>query len=187
LRASPNIHCSNHVLNCPQPFTAREKVQSPSRTRQRFSLSLTARWAWCVFIFWDSSSFNAAQSFAVATCLFFASVLSLTFPRILHSFGAVGAFGFYAGLNIVAFVMIFLLLPGTSFLVIQEYSPTKLSRDQTANFGGIRSRFRRSCEPLIFASFFPGLIRVPDVETRKLPSQHLPALFLQALGLYERA
>ncbi|KAJ7928599.1 hypothetical protein B0H13DRAFT_1968080 [Mycena leptocephala] len=64
------------------------------------------------------------MSFAVATCLFFASVLSLTFPRILHSFGAVGAFGFYAGLNIVAFVMIFLLLPETKQRTLEELDHT---------------------------------------------------------------
>ncbi|KAJ6593680.1 putative transporter [Mycena capillaripes] len=60
------------------------------------------------------------MSFAVATCLFFASVLGLTFPRILHSFTAVGAFGFYAGLNVVAFVMIFLLLPETKQRTLEE-------------------------------------------------------------------
>ena len=31
---------------------------------------------------------------------------------MLSAFGSVGAFGFYAGLNIVAFIMIFLLMPG---------------------------------------------------------------------------
>ncbi|KAJ7497103.1 hypothetical protein FB451DRAFT_1210063 [Mycena latifolia] len=60
------------------------------------------------------------MSFAVATCLFFASVLGLTFPRILASFGAVGAFGFYAGLNVVAFVMIFLCLPETKQRTLEE-------------------------------------------------------------------
>jgi len=60
------------------------------------------------------------MSFAVATNLFWASVLSVTFPRILHAFGAVGAFGFYAGLNVVAFVMIFLLLPETKQRTLEE-------------------------------------------------------------------
>ena len=72
-----------------------------------------------------------SRSFAVATNLFWASVLSLTFPRILGAFGSVGgepaafissshliindlAFGFYAALNVVAFVMIFFLLPGNA-------------------------------------------------------------------------
>ncbi|KJA27733.1 hypothetical protein HYPSUDRAFT_34863 [Hypholoma sublateritium FD-334 SS-4] len=60
------------------------------------------------------------MSFAVATNLFWASVLSLTFPRILGSFGSVGAFGFYAGLNVVAFVMIFFLLPETKQRTLEE-------------------------------------------------------------------
>ncbi|KAJ6603120.1 hypothetical protein B0H10DRAFT_2167249 [Mycena sp. CBHHK59/15] len=60
------------------------------------------------------------MSFAVATCLFFAAVLSVTFPRILHTFGSVGAFGFYAGLNVVAFFMIFLLLPETKQRTLEE-------------------------------------------------------------------
>ena len=54
------------------------------------------------------------RSWAVATTLFWASVLSVTFPRMLGALGPVGAFGFYAGLNVVAFFMIFLLMPGTS-------------------------------------------------------------------------
>ncbi|KAJ7480835.1 hypothetical protein FB451DRAFT_1446910 [Mycena latifolia] len=60
------------------------------------------------------------MSFAVATNLFFASVLSVTFPRILAVFGAVGAFGFYAGLNIVAVIMIFFLLPETKQRTLEE-------------------------------------------------------------------
>lgn len=47
---------------------------------------------------------------AVATCLGFAAVLSITFPRIVGAFTLPGAFGFYAGLNLLAFVGLFLLL-----------------------------------------------------------------------------
>ncbi|KAJ7679753.1 hypothetical protein B0H17DRAFT_1077620 [Mycena rosella] len=47
------------------------------------------------------------MSFAVATNLFFASVLSVTF-------------GFYAGLNIVAVIMIFFLLPETKQRTLEE-------------------------------------------------------------------
>ncbi|KAJ7128898.1 hypothetical protein C8R43DRAFT_1090095 [Mycena crocata] len=60
------------------------------------------------------------MSFAVAINLFFAAVLSVTFPRILHSFGPIGAFGFYAGLNVLAFFMIFLLLPETKQRTLEE-------------------------------------------------------------------
>ncbi|KAG6811257.1 hypothetical protein H0H92_008300 [Tricholoma furcatifolium] len=60
------------------------------------------------------------MSWAVATNLFWASVLSLTFPRILAVFSAPGAFGFYAGLNVVAFVMIFFLMPETKQRTLEE-------------------------------------------------------------------
>ncbi|KAF8063601.1 hypothetical protein FPV67DRAFT_1672617 [Lyophyllum atratum] len=60
------------------------------------------------------------MSWAVSTCLFWASVLSLTFPRILSAFTSTGAFGFYAGLNVVAFVMIFFLMPETKQRTLEE-------------------------------------------------------------------
>ncbi|TFK44551.1 hypothetical protein BDQ12DRAFT_673197 [Crucibulum laeve] len=60
------------------------------------------------------------MSWAVSTCLFWAAVLSLTFPRLLSAFGSVGAFGFYAGLNVVAFAMIFFLLPETKQRTLEE-------------------------------------------------------------------
>ncbi|KAF9035264.1 cytochrome P450 [Panaeolus papilionaceus] len=60
------------------------------------------------------------QSWAVATCLFWAAVLSVTFPRLLSALGPTGAFGFYAGLNVVAFVMIFFLMPETKHRTLEE-------------------------------------------------------------------
>jgi len=50
------------------------------------------------------------MSWAVATNNFWATVVSITFPRQLAAFGVQGAFGFYAGMNAIAFVMIFLCL-----------------------------------------------------------------------------
>ena len=60
------------------------------------------------------------MGWAVATCLFWAAVLSISFPAILAAFGTVGAFGFYAGLNVVAFFMIFLFLPETKQRTLEE-------------------------------------------------------------------
>ncbi|KAF5351752.1 hypothetical protein D9756_007418 [Leucocoprinus leucothites] len=60
------------------------------------------------------------MSWAVATCLFWASVLSLTWPRMQTAMTSVGAFGFYAGLNVLAFVMIFLLMPETKQRTLEE-------------------------------------------------------------------
>jgi sugar porter (SP) family MFS transporter len=45
------------------------------------------------------------MSWAVATNNFWASVLSLTLPRMLQVFKPQGVFGFYAGLNILALIM----------------------------------------------------------------------------------
>lgn len=53
------------------------------------------------------------MGFAVATCLFWAAVLGISFPFLLASTGTVGAFGLYAGFNVIAFVMIFFWVPGT--------------------------------------------------------------------------
>lgn len=53
------------------------------------------------------------MAWAVATCLFWAAVLSITFPRMLAAMTPQGAFGFYAALNVTALVMIFLWVPET--------------------------------------------------------------------------
>ena len=60
------------------------------------------------------------MSWAVATNNFWASVLSLTFPRMLQAMKPQGAFGFYAALNIVAFLMIFSWLPETKQKTLEE-------------------------------------------------------------------
>ncbi|KAJ5628667.1 hypothetical protein N7490_010895 [Penicillium lividum] len=60
------------------------------------------------------------MAWAVATNNFWASVLSLTFPYMLRSLTAQGAFGFYACLNLVAFVLIFLFLPETMQRSLEE-------------------------------------------------------------------
>ncbi|KAF1969772.1 sugar transporter [Bimuria novae-zelandiae CBS 107.79] len=60
------------------------------------------------------------MSWAVATNNFWASVLSLTLPTMLRVMKAQGVFGFYAGLNIVAVIMIFLWLPETKQRTLEE-------------------------------------------------------------------
>lgn len=63
---------------------------------------------------------EVGMAWAVATCLGWAAVLSITFPRLLSVFGPTGAFGFYAGLNVCAFVMIFLWVPETKQRTLEE-------------------------------------------------------------------
>ncbi|KAL1849659.1 hypothetical protein VTK73DRAFT_9832 [Phialemonium thermophilum] len=48
------------------------------------------------------------------------SALSLTFPSLLAKLGPTGAFGFYAGLNIVAFIVIFFIVPETKQHTLEE-------------------------------------------------------------------
>lgn len=60
------------------------------------------------------------MSWAVATCLFWAAVLSLTLPAMLGAMTPAGVFGFYAGLNLLAFFMIFLFVPETKQLTLEE-------------------------------------------------------------------
>ncbi|CAG8981556.1 hypothetical protein HYALB_00013804 [Hymenoscyphus albidus] len=60
------------------------------------------------------------MSWAVATNNFWATIVSLTFPRQLKAFGIQGAFGFYAGMNALAFIMIFLFLYETKQRSLEE-------------------------------------------------------------------
>ncbi|KAI0145122.1 hypothetical protein GGR57DRAFT_494767 [Xylariaceae sp. FL1272] len=63
---------------------------------------------------------EVGMAFAVATCLGWAAVLGITFPLILNQLGVIGAFGLYAGFNVLAFVMIFFLLPETKQRTLEE-------------------------------------------------------------------
>jgi len=63
---------------------------------------------------------EVGMGFAVATCLFWAAVLGITLPRMMRVFGIMGAFGLYAGLNVLAFVLIFLFVPETKQRTLEE-------------------------------------------------------------------
>lgn len=52
------------------------------------------------------------------------SALSLTFPSLLDKITPTGAFGFYAGLNVLAFLVIFLIVPETKYVSSGVYSIT---------------------------------------------------------------
>jgi hypothetical protein len=60
------------------------------------------------------------MSWAVATNNFWGSILSLTFPRMLSALTPTGAFGFYAGLNLVALALIFMFVPETKQKTLEE-------------------------------------------------------------------
>ncbi|KAL2163600.1 hypothetical protein VTH06DRAFT_5658 [Thermothelomyces fergusii] len=63
---------------------------------------------------------EVGMGFAVATCLFWASVLGITFPFLLKRAGVVGAFGVYAGFNVAALLMIFFFVPETKQRTLEE-------------------------------------------------------------------
>lgn len=63
---------------------------------------------------------EVGMSWAVATNNFWATVVSITFPRQLKAFGVQGAFGFYAAMNFIAFCMIFLFLYETKQRTLEE-------------------------------------------------------------------
>ncbi|TKA76777.1 hypothetical protein B0A49_05567 [Cryomyces minteri] len=63
---------------------------------------------------------EVGMSWAVATCLFWAAVLSLTWPRMVAAMTPTGTFGFYACLNLTAFAMIFFWVPETKQRTLEE-------------------------------------------------------------------
>ncbi|KAF4119400.1 Sugar (and other) transporter [Geosmithia morbida] len=63
---------------------------------------------------------EVGMAWAVATCLFWAAVLSITFPLMLARLGVLGSFVLYAGFNVLALIMIFLLLPETKQRTLEE-------------------------------------------------------------------
>lgn len=60
------------------------------------------------------------MSSAVAFTNIWAAVLALTFPGVLSGLGSQGAFGLYAGLNVVALVLVFLFVPETRLKTLEE-------------------------------------------------------------------
>ncbi|KAJ5287193.1 Major facilitator superfamily domain general substrate transporter [Penicillium angulare] len=60
------------------------------------------------------------MAWAVAVNNLGAAALSLTFPYMLRAFTPQGAFGFYAGLNVVALVLVFLYMPETMQRSLEE-------------------------------------------------------------------
>ncbi|WWC69312.1 uncharacterized protein I206_103250 [Kwoniella pini CBS 10737] len=60
------------------------------------------------------------MAFVVFINNFFAGVLSITFPRMRSVMTNTGAFGFYAGLNLIAWFMIFCFVRETKQLTLEE-------------------------------------------------------------------
>lgn len=63
---------------------------------------------------------EVGMGWAVATCLFWACVLTMFLPLMLTAMSTTGVFCFYAGTNIVALIMIFLWVPETKQRTLEE-------------------------------------------------------------------
>ncbi|KAI0666654.1 hypothetical protein C8Q78DRAFT_1197679 [Trametes maxima] len=63
---------------------------------------------------------DVGMSWATSVLWFFNFVVAFTFPRLLGAFRPQGAFGWYAGWNVVGFVLVLLFLPETKALSLEE-------------------------------------------------------------------
>lgn len=69
---------------------------------------------------WPITHRDIGMCWSIAWINLWASVLGLTFPRILLAFSTPGAFGFFAGLNVFMFVLIYLFVPETKQRSLEE-------------------------------------------------------------------
>lgn len=63
---------------------------------------------------------DVGMSFATATTWGFNFIVALTFPRLLTAFTPTGAFGWYAGWNMVGWLVILMFVPETKSLSLEE-------------------------------------------------------------------
>ncbi|KFY25018.1 hypothetical protein V493_04885 [Pseudogymnoascus sp. VKM F-4281 (FW-2241)] len=63
---------------------------------------------------------EVGMGWAVATCFFWAAILSIFLPLMLVAMSPTGVFCFYAGTNVLALVMIFLWVPETKQRTLEE-------------------------------------------------------------------
>lgn len=67
---------------------------------------------------------DVGMSLATITLWGFNFILSLTWPPLLKRLGSTGAFGYYAGWNVVGFLLVFFLVPETKGLTLEELDIT---------------------------------------------------------------
>ncbi|KAG9943298.1 MFS transporter, partial [Aureobasidium melanogenum] len=63
---------------------------------------------------------DLGMSWAVFICWFFNSIVGLSFPSLLHSFGPAGTFFWYAAWNAALYVAIYFFLPETKAFTLEE-------------------------------------------------------------------
>ncbi|CAO2654080.1 Nn.00g108130.m01.CDS01 [Neocucurbitaria sp. VM-36] len=82
---------------------------------------------------------EAGMAVSVAVNLLGAGVLVLVFPFLLHEIGSTGALSIFAGLNLVAFVLVYLFVPETRMRTLEELQytfdlPTKWHRRYRSDY-----------------------------------------------------
>ncbi|KAJ5003003.1 putative metabolite transport protein YfiG [Colletotrichum sp. SAR 10_66] len=102
---------------------------------------------------------EVGMAWAVATCLFWAAVLSISFPIMLADLGVLGSFCFYAGLNVIAFVMI------VNILLLSELS-NQLTCHQ---FFWVPETKQRTLEELDYVFAVPTKLFMRYQVTKALP------------------
>ncbi|KAI9716467.1 MAG: hypothetical protein M1812_005362 [Candelaria pacifica] len=98
------------------------------------------------------------MSFAVSVNLTFAAILSLTFPSMVTAFDTIGAFGFYACLNVASFILIFFLMPETTRRTLEDLDHVfeRPVREFAADaLGGIRRRKKPTDIEMMLGDFRP--------------------------------
>ncbi|GAA5999485.1 sugar porter family MFS transporter [Rhodotorula paludigena] len=63
---------------------------------------------------------DVGMSLATATTWLFNFIVALTFPRLLEAFTPTGAFGWYAGWNVIGTILVLCFLPETKGLSLEE-------------------------------------------------------------------
>lgn len=108
--------------------------------------------------------------------------LTTQFPRLLRALTPTGAFGFYAGMNAVAFVWIYLWVPETKQLTLEELDQVCHMGDGVALLLTMHDRFSLSLQPSLRATrsrrSSPGGSRGIS-SVRRMPTS-TPCLFLLA-------
>lgn len=109
---------------------------------------------------------DIGMSFSTSLLWFFNFIVAITFPRLLGAFKPQGAFGWYAGWNVIGFVLILLFVPETKSLSLEEL-------DQgLCFFSLIRLENHGLTDIFLSGSVLRPHARPRRISTQSSPSQH---------------
>ncbi|THH20783.1 hypothetical protein EW146_g643 [Bondarzewia mesenterica] len=78
---------------------------------------------------------DIGMSFSTAVLWFFNFVVAITFPRLLGAFKPQGAFGWYAGWDVIGFFLVLLFVPETKALSLEELDQGRILRFNATTCG----------------------------------------------------